>query len=211
MADTIARTAGIDISKVRLDVHLLPAGIECQFTNDAKGLRALPRWLPPLAPERIVYEATGAYHRLMERQLIKAALPLVKLNPQHLRAFARATGRLSKTDRFPTASDPPGVMHTGATAEVLPDLQSRPVVGGGDRFIRIAQQGASELTTFGSQVSPLVGREDVLEALIQSARACATNQQPTLVTILGAHGFGRTHLASVAAYERARVSSRVRG
>ena len=103
MADTIACTAGIDISKVRLDVHLLPAGIECQFTNDAKGLRALPRWLPPLAPERIVYEATGAYHRLMERQLAKAALPLVKLNPQHLRAFARATGRLSKTDRIDAA------------------------------------------------------------------------------------------------------------
>ena len=103
MADTIACTAGIDISKVRLDVHLLPAGIECQFTNDAKGLRALPRWLPPLAPERIVYEATGAYHRLMERRLAKAALPLVKLNPQHLRAFARATGRLSKTDRIDAA------------------------------------------------------------------------------------------------------------
>ena len=103
MADTLARSAGIDISKVRLDVHLLPAGIECQFTNDAKGLRALPRWLPPLAPERIVYEATGAYHRLMERQLAKAALPLVKLNPQHLRAFARATGRLSKTDRIDAA------------------------------------------------------------------------------------------------------------
>ncbi|AYG58103.1 IS110 family transposase [Rhizobium jaguaris] len=100
MAHTIARTLGIDISKDRLDVHLLPDGIDKQFPNDAKGLRALIRWLLPYAPERIVFEATGAYHRRLERMLATADLPGVKVNPQRLRAFAKACGRLAKTDRI---------------------------------------------------------------------------------------------------------------
>lgn len=103
MTDTIARTAGIDICKDRLDVHLLPEGIDRQFANDAKGLRDLMRWLAPYAPERIVYEATGAYHRRLECILGPAGLPLVKINAQHSRAFARATGRLAKTDRIDAA------------------------------------------------------------------------------------------------------------
>jgi transposase len=103
MADTIPRTLGIDICKARLDVHLLPDGIDKQFANDASGLRALMRWLIPLAPERIVYEATGAYHRLLERMLGEAGQPIVKINPQHSRAFARASGQHAKTDRIDAA------------------------------------------------------------------------------------------------------------
>jgi transposase len=73
MTQSIACTAGIDISKDRLDVHVLPNGNERSFANDAKGLRELIRWLKPLSPERIVYEATGAYHRLLERTLGRRA------------------------------------------------------------------------------------------------------------------------------------------
>ncbi|MFA6153718.1 IS110 family transposase [Mesorhizobium sp.] len=103
MTATIALTLGIDISKDRLDVHLLPEGTERQYANDASGLRELIRWLAPLAPARIVYEATGAYHRLLERTLGAKGLPLVKMNPQRTRAFAKAAGRLSKTDRIDAA------------------------------------------------------------------------------------------------------------
>ena len=103
MTAIIPRTLGIDISKDRLDVHLLPEGTERQYANDASGLRELIRWLEPLAPARIVYEATGAYHRLLERMLGAKGLPLVKMNPQHTRAFAKAAGRLSKTDRIDAA------------------------------------------------------------------------------------------------------------
>ena len=103
MTVIIARTLGIDISKDRLDVHLLPEGTERQYTNNASGLRELIRWLAPLAPARVVYEATGAYHRLLERTLGAKGLPLVKMNPQRTRAFAKAAGRLSKTDRIDAA------------------------------------------------------------------------------------------------------------
>jgi eukaryotic-like serine/threonine-protein kinase len=140
--------------------------------------------------------------KLAQRLLVDVATVSVQTRPDGTRRIFSAV--LTKTDRFPTERDPIGVMFTKATAEVLPDLDSEPVPGRSDRYLRVAQQGATDLTTFGSQVSPLVGRDDILEALIQSARAAALNRQPTLVTILGAHGFGRTHLASVTAHELAR-------
>lgn len=100
MSNTIARIVGIDISKARLDVHLLPEGDERSFANNRKGLAELARWLKPFKIERIVYEATGAYHRLLECVLGEKGMPLVKMNAQHTRAFAKAAGRLSKTDRI---------------------------------------------------------------------------------------------------------------
>lgn len=103
MSNTIARIVGIDISKARLDVHLLPEGDERSFANDRSGLIELARWLKPFRVERIVYEATGAYHRLLECILGEKGLPLVKMNAQHTRAFAKAAGRLSKTDRIDAA------------------------------------------------------------------------------------------------------------
>src|SRR4051794_31987839 len=93
MTQIAARTAGIDISKDRLDVHVLPSGNEGSFANDAKGLRELTRWLKALSPQRIIYEATGAYHRLLERTLGENGLPLVKINPQRSRACARNAGK----------------------------------------------------------------------------------------------------------------------
>jgi transposase len=114
----ITRTVGIDICKERLDVHLLPEGTARQFENDAKGLRALRRWLVRLLPERIVYEATGAYHRRLERILGEKGLPLVKMNPQRLRAFAKAAGRLAKTDRIDAA------MLARFGASMTPDIRS---------------------------------------------------------------------------------------
>ncbi|RJT29430.1 IS110 family transposase [Mesorhizobium waimense] len=91
-------------NRKRLNVSVkLPEGTERQYANDASGLRELIRSLAPLAPARIVYEATGAYHRLLERMLGVKGLPLAKMNPQHTRAFAKAAGRLSKTDRIDAA------------------------------------------------------------------------------------------------------------
>ena len=46
----------------------------------------------------IVFEATGAYHRGLERHLGLAGLPFIKVNPKQARRFAQAIGRLAKTD-----------------------------------------------------------------------------------------------------------------
>lgn len=95
-------TIGIDISKETLDVHRLPDGARCRFTNDKTGHQALIAWIgTPVT--RIVFEPTGPYHRALERALAAADLPLVKVNPRQARRFAEATGKLAKTDRLDAA------------------------------------------------------------------------------------------------------------
>ena len=46
-------------------------------------------------------------------------------------------------------------------------------------------------------VAPLVGRDDLLRTLLESARAAAGGPPPTIVTLLGAPGYGKTHLAQM--------------
>ena len=91
-------TFGVDISKEHLDVCRLPDGIQRRFGNTAAGHKALIKWIPADDVERVVYEVTGRYHRLFERSLSQAGLPICKVNPRRARHFAEASGKLAKTD-----------------------------------------------------------------------------------------------------------------
>jgi transposase len=101
MAQLIAQSVGIDISKENLDVHIYPDGVTRRFTNSAAGHTALLGWLDGYRVHRIAYEATGAYHRAFEAAARDR--PLVKVNPRQARRFAQATGTLAKTDRVDAA------------------------------------------------------------------------------------------------------------
>lgn len=98
MQDTI----GIDISKDTLDIHRQSDGRHARFGNDKAGLAALRRWIGK-TPVRVVYEATGRYHRDMEAALDAAGHALVKVNPGRARRFAQAAGYGAKTDRVDAA------------------------------------------------------------------------------------------------------------
>lgn len=89
---------GIDVSKDRLDVHLRPSGRAFAVTRDGNGLEQLVDDLRTLAPALIVLEATGGFEIVVAAALAGAALPLAVVNPRQIRDFARATGRLAKTD-----------------------------------------------------------------------------------------------------------------
>jgi transposase len=91
---------GIDVAKNQLDVHLRPAGEAFAAARDADGLAALAERLATLAPRLIVLEATGGFEATVAATLGAAGLPLVVVNPRQIRDFARATGRLAKTDRL---------------------------------------------------------------------------------------------------------------
>jgi transposase len=103
MSDSLAQVAGIDIAKDHLDVHLHPSGATRRVTNDKAGHKTLLGWLARQPVERIVFEATGPYHRCFERALCAAGLAFAKINPRQARRFAEATGRLAKTDRVDAA------------------------------------------------------------------------------------------------------------
>lgn len=98
MQDTI----GIDISKDTFDIHRLSDRRHERFGSDKAGLAALRRWIGK-TPVRIVYEATGRYHRDLEAVLGAAGHDLVKVNPTRARRFAQAVSQGAKTDRVDAA------------------------------------------------------------------------------------------------------------
>ena len=93
----IHHTVGVDISKKHLDACQLPEGKAAQFTNDAAGFRKLIAWID--TPIRcLAFEPTGDCHRNFEEALLKAQLPLAKVNPWQARRFAQGQGQRAKTD-----------------------------------------------------------------------------------------------------------------
>ena len=118
MKPALAQNVGVDIAKDTLDVAILPAGESFRVANDPGGHRALIKRLGRFEISRIVFEATGAYHRLFERALAEAGLPFVKVNPRRARRFAEATGKLAKTDRC----DALMLARMGAALELEPCL-----------------------------------------------------------------------------------------
>ena len=91
---------GIDVSKDRLDVHVLPSEETFAVARHGEGLEQLVERLRALPAALVVLEATGGYETVAAAALAAAGLPLVVVNPRQIRAFARAAGRLAKTDRL---------------------------------------------------------------------------------------------------------------
>ena len=95
---------GIDVAKDRLDVHLRPSDEAFALSRDDRGLQALVERLAALPAALVVLEATGGFEVAVAGALAAAGLPLVVVNPRQIRDFARATGRLAKTDRLDAAA-----------------------------------------------------------------------------------------------------------
>lgn len=93
-----ARFVGIDVSKAYLDIHVRPTGEIFRLSHDEPGLATLIERVRPLAPTVVVLEATGGYEVTVAAALAGAGLPVAVVNPRQIRAFARATGQLAKTD-----------------------------------------------------------------------------------------------------------------
>jgi len=89
---------GIDVSKATLDIASLPTGESWTVTNDDLGLAELTPRLVALTPVLVVLEATGGFETLAAVTLAKAGLPVAVVNPRQVRDFAKALGRLAKTD-----------------------------------------------------------------------------------------------------------------
>lgn len=101
MQSTPELFVGIDISKARLDVATCGAAAQAwSLSYDAASLNALAVRLVELAPTLVVMEATGGLETDVCITLAAHGLPVVVLNPRQVKEFARATGRLAKTDRI---------------------------------------------------------------------------------------------------------------
>ena len=111
---------GIDVAKDHLDVHLRPSGEAFRLARDADALEELAARLVGLAPELIVLEATGAFEVAVAAALAGVRLRLAVVNP---RAFARAVGRLAKTDRLDAEVIALFAERVRPQARAIPDAQ----------------------------------------------------------------------------------------
>jgi transposase len=89
---------GIDVSKDRLDVMVLPEEQCSSVSNDAAGWAKLVEQLRGSSIAAIGIEASGGYERGVMRALLAAGVPVRHVNPFKLRQFARASGVLAKND-----------------------------------------------------------------------------------------------------------------
>jgi transposase len=91
---------GIDVSQSTWDVHIRPQGRSFSVPADHEGATLLRQQLAALGPCLVVLEATGGLERGLAAELIDAGLLVAVVNPRQVRDFARALGRLAKTDRI---------------------------------------------------------------------------------------------------------------
>ena len=89
---------GIYVSKDRLDVAVRPAGAAWQVPYDARGIRELVEHLEEMAPQLVALEATGGMEMPLAGELAASQLAVAVVNPRQVRDFARAAGKLAKTD-----------------------------------------------------------------------------------------------------------------
>jgi len=88
---------GIDVSKAYLDVALDGAASVARWNNDAAGCDGLAAAVAKAS--LVVVEATGGYEMRIVRTLMAAGIAVAVVNPRQVRDFARASGRLAKTDQ----------------------------------------------------------------------------------------------------------------
>ena len=89
---------GIDVSKAWLDVAMLPGGKAFRIGNDTAGWAGLIEKLKPHAVRAIGVEPSGGYERDLVRVLRRVGLSVRVVNPYRVRLYAKALGRLAKTD-----------------------------------------------------------------------------------------------------------------
>ena len=89
---------GIDVSKDRLDVIVLPEEQRSSVSNNRAGWADLVERLRGCSIAAIGLEASGGYERGVMRALLAGGLPVRQVNPFKLRQFARASGVLAKND-----------------------------------------------------------------------------------------------------------------
>jgi transposase len=124
---------GIDVSKDRLDVHILPDETAFAVARDGKGLAELVARLQVAGATLVAVEATGGFETVVAAALAGAGLPLVIVNPAQVRHYALAVGQRAKTDpidaamiaRFIEATRPEVRPLADEATQLLADLVAR--------------------------------------------------------------------------------------
>jgi transposase len=139
---------GIDVSKAHLDVSVRPGGERRRFSQD-DGLAELADFVSATGARLVVLEATGGFEAPCAATLAARGLEVAVVNPRQVRDFARATGKLAKTD----AIDSDVLAHFGEavkpTATPLADEMTRELDAMVSRRAQIVSMIAMEKNRLG--------------------------------------------------------------
>ena len=108
---------GVDIARDWIDVFDLSSGASSRIAT-----ADLQTFVRPLRDVLVVFEATGGYERPLAEALEARGISYVRVNPRQAREFARATGRLAKTDKV----DACVLAHMGRSLELKADVPVDP-------------------------------------------------------------------------------------
>ena len=98
-----ATYVGIDVAKARVDVAVRGTDGRWEAPNDDSGICQLVSQLKALGPAMVLLEASGGLELPLVAALAAEAVPVVVVNPRQVRDFAKATGKLAKTDTLDAA------------------------------------------------------------------------------------------------------------
>ena len=150
---------GIDVAKAALDVAVSPTAERWTLAYTEREVAGLVPRLTALDPALVVLEATGGLEGPLAGALAAAGLPVVVVNPRQVRDFAKATGRLAKTD----ALDAAVLAHFAAvvrpTPRPLPDAATQSLAALVTRRRQLVEMLTAERNRLGS--APRVLRAEI--------------------------------------------------
>ncbi len=148
----------IDVSKARLDVALLPSGDSFTVANDEEGFDELLGRLEDSHPTLVVLEASGGFERPVAAALAAAGIAVAVLNPRQTSDFARAIGKLAKTDRLDARALARFAEAVRPTPRTLPDAQAGEFRSILARRRQLIQMMTAEKNRLGAATSKAVAR-----------------------------------------------------
>lgn len=90
---------GVDVAKDWIDICDPASGRAQRIDTTPRALKAFAARLSGRPGALVVFEASGGYERPLMEALEAAGVAYARVNPRQAREFARATGRLAKTDK----------------------------------------------------------------------------------------------------------------
>jgi transposase len=155
MTPTSGKFVGIDVSKAQFDVAVRPAGEHWTSAQTGAGITLLVARLVSLRPTLVVLEATGGLEIALTMACAVAGLPVVVVNPRHVRDFAKATGHLAKTDTLDAQVLAQFAEAVRPTPRSLPDAQTQELAAQLTRRRQLVEMLVAEKTRRGQAPGPI--------------------------------------------------------
>lgn len=169
---------GVDVAKDWIDTFDLASAKGHHIEMKPAALKALAA---RLAGVFVIFEASGGYERPLVEALDEAGVAYARVNPRHAREFARATGRLAKTDRI----DAEMLARMGEALGPKPSLPSDPALRRLAELVARRDDIVAVITAEKQRLGQ--ARERFVRTSIQRLLAVLMRQKKTIEAEIAAH------------------------